>query len=416
MRLGNVLFGLVVTLCLFTAASGAHAQTGNAAPAPLPIDPLTGPSFPCPQPDDPLAQLVCSTPDLAQLDMQFVQAYEALYEQVGASGQPSVRHLDLQFDMGVRTTCGIGLSQASNPSPTPPPPAPSGAAACAIPLYQQQILLWKGMLQGAALEEANRPIQDQVALQTRLQTLGFLPAQAQMDGVFGTGTRAAIKQWQTSVGRPPTGLLAADDALALLGATASAGSNSSPATVPPGSLPGAATDSSAQTDAQPSSGNAPGNGPSVIPVALQGVWSFNCTASANAANDYIVFGPSTILYFSASGSESTQVVQFVAGQNSFAVSEDGSGTTNGSKSEPGVFIELFQMINANQISLFSDFSRGAGVEGGTSPVENKCSPNPAFSSGISQAATYVAPTPSEITDSVTMFSQMPPAMNIKWRP
>jgi peptidoglycan hydrolase-like protein with peptidoglycan-binding domain len=222
MILRQLVFGFSLALCVMSSALSARAQSSSSPPAPQPvpapepINPLTGPSFPCPQPEDPLAQLVCSTPTLALLDMQFVQTYEALYQQVGALGDSTLREQDIQFDMTVRSKCGIALSQASNPSATPPPPAPPGSDQCVVPAYQQQIALWKSMLLGAAAEEANRSIQDQVALQRRLQALGFLPPQAQIDGVFGAGTRAAIMKWQASVGRQQTGLIGDADAQALL--------------------------------------------------------------------------------------------------------------------------------------------------------------------------------------------------------
>lgn len=413
MRLGNILFGLVITLCLVAASPGARAQTGNAAPTPPPVNPLTGPSFPCPQPEDPLAQLVCSTPSLALLDMQFVQAYEALYQQAGASGQSSVRHLDLQFDMGVRTTCGIGLSQASNPSPTPPPPAPSGASACVIPLYQQQITLWKGMLNGAALEEANRPIQDQVALQTRLQAMGFLPAQAQMDGVFGTGTRAAIKQWQTGVGRLPTGLLGDADAQALLGSTASSGSNGSSVAAQVSSEPTMGTDTPAQSSAPASPTNAQNASPTVIPLSFQGVWSVNCTAAENNTVGYWVTGPSQILIYSPdSGANIVAAVQFIQGPNGFALTVDNAATG----SAPSIRIDVMQVVSANQISLFSSFDNSDGISPGVNTIQNKCSENSAFSNAEAQVSNYVAPSPAELAASQTALSEMPSTMGTKWRP
>jgi peptidoglycan hydrolase-like protein with peptidoglycan-binding domain len=249
MRLRPALLGIFIAICGVLLGSSAYAQSDNnqpappAAPAPQPINPLTGPSFPCPQPTDPLAQLICSTPQLALLDMQFVQSYKALYQQVGTDADPALRHQDYEFDLAVRSQCNIAVSQGATQSPTPPPPAPAGAAQCVIPLYQQQIATWKAQLQGPALEEANRSIQDQLTLQSRLQALGFLPARAQIDGVFGTGTRAAIIQWQTSVGRQPTGLLGNADAQALLAdlpqststpsATPSAQTPSPPPTTPP---------------------------------------------------------------------------------------------------------------------------------------------------------------------------------------
>ena len=203
-------------------AQSAHTQQIGqpiqvTSPAPVQsINPLTGPSFPCPQPSDPLAQLVCSTPQLALLDMQFVQSYEALYQQVGAAGEPALRHEDFLFDLNVRKQCGISVSQGALGTTTPPPPAPTGSANCVVPLYQKQIEVWKSRLTGAALEEANRPIQQQVVLQKKLQSLGFLAAKSPIDGVYGTGTREAIIAWQNSIGRQPTGLLGNNDATALL--------------------------------------------------------------------------------------------------------------------------------------------------------------------------------------------------------
>src|SRR5215472_9946332 len=58
------LVALAVGLATCWTNSTAHAQTG--------------PSFPCPKPDNPLAQLICSSPDLSQIDLWYVQAYLAL--------------------------------------------------------------------------------------------------------------------------------------------------------------------------------------------------------------------------------------------------------------------------------------------------------------------------------------------------
>jgi peptidoglycan hydrolase-like protein with peptidoglycan-binding domain len=106
-------------------------------------------------------------------------------------------------------------------------------------------------------EEANRPIECHLALQRSLQQLGFLPADAKVDGVYGAGTREAISRWQTGHGRSMTGALGDSDAQALedqasergasvTAATSSdakleaAGANNSktqaPGTVEPGSL------------------------------------------------------------------------------------------------------------------------------------------------------------------------------------
>jgi hypothetical protein len=119
MRLRPALLGIFIAICGVLLGSSAYAQSDNnqpappAAPAPQPINPLTGPSFPCPQPTDPLAQLICSTPQLALLDMQFVQSYKALYQQVGTDADPALRHQDYEFDLAVRSQCNI-----TNPAAT----------------------------------------------------------------------------------------------------------------------------------------------------------------------------------------------------------------------------------------------------------------------------------------------------------
>jgi hypothetical protein len=148
--------------------------------------------------------------------MQFVQVYEALYQEVGPNNQLAIRGQDTKFGIAVRNACGIGFSQNSSVSATLPTPAPANAADCVVPLYQRQIAIWKGLLSGDALQEAERPISEQVALQKQLRTLGYLPAQAVMDAVFGRGTRSAITQWQIKAGLPPDGLLGDNDARLLL--------------------------------------------------------------------------------------------------------------------------------------------------------------------------------------------------------
>jgi clan AA aspartic protease (TIGR02281 family) len=77
-------------------------------------------------------------------------------------------------------------------------------------------------LQGSALEEASRPVEEHVALQRELRRLGYLsPAVNIMPGVYGQSTRAAISAWQGANGRPVTGFLSNDDAAVLVRGTPS---------------------------------------------------------------------------------------------------------------------------------------------------------------------------------------------------
>lgn len=68
-----------------------------------------------------------------------------------------------------------------------------------------------------AHEEATRPIDDHIALQRKLQALGFLPSEVVPDGVYGDATRRAILRWQEQASQPNRdGFLGNDDALSLM--------------------------------------------------------------------------------------------------------------------------------------------------------------------------------------------------------
>jgi hypothetical protein len=86
---------------------------------------------------------------------------------------------------------------------------------CLISAYKDQRQIWWQKLQGAGREEASRPIEQHITLQAKLQALGYLPATAKIDGVYGTATRDAIVAWQTASQLVATGLLGASDAIAL---------------------------------------------------------------------------------------------------------------------------------------------------------------------------------------------------------
>ena len=73
-----------------------------------------------------------------------------------------------------------------------------------------------------------RAPEQSILLQGKLQALGFVPKDAVMDGVFGTGTRTALLEWQHSTGRPETGFFGDADAAVLLGATATSSSPPDP--------------------------------------------------------------------------------------------------------------------------------------------------------------------------------------------
>ncbi len=157
-----------------------------------------GPSFDCAAAHTPVAQLICSSPDLSRIDLMFVQAYYALRQQVGPAGWQTLKAEAADFENRTLQRCGIPAAGALPPDPGP-------WVACLSAEYERQRTVWLSRLVGAAREEANRPVDQHVALQHDLQSLGFLPPTATIDGVYGAATRTGIVSWQRSFGQPETG-------------------------------------------------------------------------------------------------------------------------------------------------------------------------------------------------------------------
>ena len=172
-----------------------------------------GPSFQCPTPNDALGQLVCEHPNLSRLDLIYVQAYQALRQQIGLMGERALRSEAAAFNAETRRRCGIpraGSAAFSAPY--------QNAAPCVQKAYEEQHARLVAQLIGPAAEEAGRPIETHVALQDLLVRIGFLSQPVGPQGVYGPATRAAIVAWQNSKGRRPTGILGDADAAALQGA------------------------------------------------------------------------------------------------------------------------------------------------------------------------------------------------------
>ncbi|MGH9439570.1 MAG: OmpA family protein, partial [Terriglobia bacterium] len=99
------------------------------------------------------------------------------------------------------------------------------AIPCVDERYRLRRDVYAARLSGTPAQEANRPLAQHIGLQQDLQTLGFLPPDAAIDGDYGPVTRAAIEAWQQSRGLTVTGFLGGNDG-DLLAAQAS---NSAPA-------------------------------------------------------------------------------------------------------------------------------------------------------------------------------------------
>jgi serine/threonine protein kinase len=209
----------------------------SAAALPLPTQPWTpppqpavqsppmtiGPSFDCGKTKTPLQNLICSDPALSRVDVEMVQPYYVLRQIVGKDGWQDLLYEAIGFSDQTAYDCRI--SDAGEL-----PPDQAKLKTCLLQAYKAQRSVWLQKLEGAGREEAERPIEQHIALQARLQAMGYLPATARIDGVYGTATRAAIAAWQTAAQLPVTGLLGDD--LALLGVNVPTATRSAPSSEP----------------------------------------------------------------------------------------------------------------------------------------------------------------------------------------
>ena len=175
---------------------------------PVAVREQVGPSFDCHVAQQPLAQMLCADAELSRVDLRFAQAYWALLRQVGDGGSRELRQEDLRFLDAVQQQCGIPHSGSVVPQT-------DVTRNCVKNAYEAQRTVWVLRLMSPFSEEANRPIERHIALQRALQQLGFLSADAVIDGVYGAGTREAISRWQQSQNRNSTGALGDADASVL---------------------------------------------------------------------------------------------------------------------------------------------------------------------------------------------------------
>ena len=93
-------------------------------------------------------------------------------------------------------------------------PGAPRAGACVSQKYQARAANYRGTLRGDAFAEASLRPEARIALQSRLVELGFLTGSP--DGVFGAGTRQAIRAYRQTLGQPPADFLDQQQRTALL--------------------------------------------------------------------------------------------------------------------------------------------------------------------------------------------------------
>jgi peptidoglycan hydrolase-like protein with peptidoglycan-binding domain len=196
----------IVAACLHSEASAvAQSSTGH-----------FGPSFSCAKASDPVGATICFDDRLPEIDLAYVQAFQALRQQLGEDQRAALRQDAIQFWRSVIDQCGLPQSGV------PDNDTMRRAASCIAQLYQQQRSVYLGQLRRDASEEAQRDLPAHIQLQGQLALLGYLPVQPPADGVYGPATRAAIGRFQADHGLLQTGLMTDETAGAIVqGASAS---------------------------------------------------------------------------------------------------------------------------------------------------------------------------------------------------
>ena len=161
-----------------------------------------GPSFDCNSAlvaNQPAAQIICSSNELAYVELSYVISYQALMSSLDEQGRRSLAIEANTHANAVVEQCSIAKSGSLGRTPSP------REVSCLKGQYEykRQELLSRAI--GVALEEAKLQPEEAVSIQKALQTRAFLPPTAIIDGIFGPATRAAVTAWQHSAGLSETG-------------------------------------------------------------------------------------------------------------------------------------------------------------------------------------------------------------------
>lgn len=196
-----------------------------------------GPSFNCGSPavaSQPVAQVICSSDELAYLDLAYVVAHQALLHSLDEAGRRALAAESALFVQGNTERCGLpktGLLAK--------PPA-ARDMACIADRYRQRRADLLQRVRGPAAAEAILTPEDTLEIQQRLQAKGFLPPSPTVDGVLGPASRNALSTWQRVTGVPETAGFASKAVLAqLAGETIPVTPAPRSAAVPPSSAPAA---------------------------------------------------------------------------------------------------------------------------------------------------------------------------------
>jgi hypothetical protein len=190
LRIGAFAYGVFAALL---CSATATAQTPS------------GPTFDCSRAQTAMSRAICQDPNTWDADWALSASYWAAYFSVDGPDRVRLRDGHVAWFKTVEDGCGL----AANVN------ADSGrAASCIAQRYRARAAGYLNTLSGDARAEASLRPEALMAIQGRLVSMGFMAGNA--DGVFGAGTRQAIRSYRQTLGHAPADFLDAQERAALL--------------------------------------------------------------------------------------------------------------------------------------------------------------------------------------------------------
>ncbi|MBK3404170.1 peptidoglycan-binding protein [Methylorubrum populi] len=155
-----------------------------------------------------MSRAICQDPSTWDADWALSASYWAAYFSVDGADRLRLRDGHVAWFKTVEDGCGLTANVGGDPG---------RAAPCVAKRYRARAAFYRNTLSGDALAEATLRPEELLAIQVRLAAMGFMAGEA--DGVFGAGTRQAIRAYRQTLGHPPSDFLDAQERTALLRTT-----------------------------------------------------------------------------------------------------------------------------------------------------------------------------------------------------
>lgn len=172
-------------------------------PPPVVQHMYTLPPADCADETNPIGTLICRNDDARWIVLEQSRAYY-LMRHLRPSEREELAAASVSFQRKLVERCGVraALSNASKQSK---------AILCVTAGFAEETRKLRSAIEriatSDATEELARPIDDHLQLQGELQEQGYLPADGDIDGIYGPKTRTALEQLAYAAGFPARGVM-----------------------------------------------------------------------------------------------------------------------------------------------------------------------------------------------------------------